>query len=96
MINFPTVLDDLMAQQPILKRNKEIFGYELLFRGMDAQKAQFSDGELATSQVLVNLCIGITKIESQLRKPFFVNMTTELMYRMPFFQSTMTRFTLKF
>ncbi|AEF55591.1 EAL and HDOD domain-containing protein [Marinomonas posidonica] len=80
MIDFPTVLDDLMmAQQPILKRNKEIFGYELLFRGMDAQKAQFSDGELATSQVLVNLCIGITKLESQLKKPFFVNMTTELM-----------------
>ncbi|RBO79567.1 EAL and HDOD domain-containing protein [Marinomonas aquiplantarum] len=86
MINFPTVLDDLMmAQQPILKRNKEIFGYELLFRGMDAQKAQFSDGELATSQVLVNLCIGITKIESQLRKPFFVNMTTELMLSDAFF-----------
>ncbi|KZN13952.1 EAL and HDOD domain-containing protein [Marinomonas sp. TW1] len=86
MTHFPTVLDDLMmAQQPILKRNKEVFGYELLFRGMDAQKAQFSDGELATSQVLVNLCIGITKLESQLRKPFFVNMTTELMLSDAFF-----------
>lgn len=85
-MEFPTVLDDLMmAQQPILKRNKEIFGYELLFRGMDAQQAQFSDGKVATSQVLVNLCIGITKLESQLRKPFFVNMTTELMLSDAFF-----------
>ncbi|MBR7887328.1 HDOD domain-containing protein [Marinomonas sp. A79] len=86
MIEFPAVLDDLMmAQQPILKHTKEIFGYELLFRGKDAHNASVSDGEVATSQVLVNLCIGLTKLESQLRKPFFVNMTTELMLSDAFF-----------
>ena len=86
MIEFPTVLDDLMmAQQPILKKSKDIFGYELLFRGKDALNANISDGESATSQVLVNLCIGITKLESQLRKPFFVNMTTDLMLSDAFF-----------
>ncbi|QRV23351.1 EAL and HDOD domain-containing protein [Marinomonas foliarum] len=86
MIEFPTVLDDLMmAQQPILKKSKDIFGYELLFRGKDALNANVSDGESATSQVLVNLCIGITKLESQLRKPFFINMTTELMLSDAFF-----------
>ncbi|MFQ3185262.1 MAG: EAL and modified HD-GYP domain-containing signal transduction protein [Marinomonas primoryensis] len=86
MIEFPTVLDDLMmAQQPILKKTKEIFGYELLFRGKDALNANISDGDTATSQVLVNLCIGITKLESQLRKPFFINMTTELLLSDAFF-----------
>jgi c-di-GMP phosphodiesterase len=86
MIEFPTVLDDLMmAQQPILKKSKDIFGYELLFRGKDALNANISDGESATSQVLVNLCIGITKLESQLRMPFFVNMTTDLMLSDAFF-----------
>ncbi|TYL48445.1 EAL and HDOD domain-containing protein [Marinomonas sp. IMCC 4694] len=86
MIEFPTVLDDLMmAQQPILKRSKDIFGYELLFRGKNSLFADFTDGEAATSQVLVNLCIGITKMESQLRKPFFINMTTELMLSDAFF-----------
>lgn len=86
MIEFPTVLDDLMmAQQPILKRTKEIFGYELLFRGKDALNANISDGEIATSQVLVNLCIGITELKSQLRKPFFINMTTDLMLSDAFF-----------
>lgn len=86
MIEFPTVLDDLMmAQQPILKKSKDIFGYELLFRGKDALNANISDGESATSQVLVNLCIGITKLESQLGKPFFVNMTTDLMLSDAFF-----------
>ena len=80
MIEFPTVLDDLMmAQQPILKRTKEIFGYELLFRGKDAFNANVIDNDAATSQILVNLCIGITKLETQLRKPFFINMTTKLM-----------------
>ena len=86
MIEFPTVLDDLMmAQHPILKRTKEIFGYELLFRGKDTLNANIADGETATSQVLVNLCIGITKLESQLRKPFFINMTTDLMLSDAFF-----------
>ncbi|ETI58079.1 EAL and HDOD domain-containing protein [Marinomonas profundimaris] len=86
MIEFPAVLDDLMmAQQPILKRTKDIFGYELLFRGKDSLNANISDGEAATSQVLVNLCIGLTKLESQLRKPFFINMTTELMLSDAFF-----------
>lgn len=80
MIEFPTVLDDLMmAQQPILNSKKDIFGYELLFRGKDAFNANVIDNDAATSQVLVNLCIGITKLETQLRKPFFINMTTKLM-----------------
>jgi EAL and modified HD-GYP domain-containing signal transduction protein len=86
MIKFPTILDDIMmAQQPILNRTKEIFGYELLFRGNDALNANIFDGDTATSQVIVNLCIGITKLESQLRKPFFINMTTELILSDAFF-----------
>jgi EAL and modified HD-GYP domain-containing signal transduction protein len=86
MIKFPTILDDIMmAQQPILNRTKEIFGYELLFRGNDALNANIFDGDTATSQVIVNLCIGITKLELQLRKPFFINMTTELILSDAFF-----------
>ncbi len=86
MIKFPTILDDIMmAQQPILNRTKEIFGYELLFRGNDALNANIFNGDTATSQVIVNLCIGITKLESQLRKPFFINMTTELILSDAFF-----------
>jgi EAL and modified HD-GYP domain-containing signal transduction protein len=86
MIKFPTILDDIMmAQQPILNRTKEIFGYELLFRGNDTLNANIFDGDTATSQVIINLCIGITKLELQLRKPFFINMTTELILSDAFF-----------
>lgn len=80
MIEFPTILNDLMmAQQPIFDRKKGIFGYELLFRGKDPLNANIIDNNAATSQVLVNLCMGITKLEIQLRKPLFINMTTDLM-----------------
>lgn len=82
MVSFPTVLDDLMmAQQPIIDRKKHTFGYELLFRGKNALFADFleGDGDAATSQVLVNLCIGITELGSQFNKPFFINITADLM-----------------
>ncbi|TYL49460.1 HDOD domain-containing protein [Marinomonas sp. IMCC 4694] len=88
MVSFSTVLDDLMmAQQPIIDRKKHTFGYELLFRGKNALFADFleGDGDAATSQVLVNLCIGITELRSQLNKPFFINITADLMMSDAFF-----------
>ncbi|SBS27327.1 EAL domain protein [Marinomonas spartinae] len=84
MSEFPSTLDELMmAQQPIFKRNREMFGYELLFRddnhtSQASVDQQQTDGNMATSQVLVNLCIGINQLERQIGMPFFVNMTTEL------------------
>ncbi|MBJ7536537.1 EAL and HDOD domain-containing protein [Marinomonas transparens] len=79
MIEFPEALDDLMmAQQPILTKEKALFGYELLFREKDTSDANVFDGTAATSRVLANLCIGITGMESQVKKPFFINMTTDL------------------
>ena len=80
------VLDDLMmAQQPIFDRQKNLFGYELLFRGEQEHSAIFDDAEKATSQVLVNLCIGITALSPERRQPFFINMTTDLVVSDAFF-----------
>lgn len=75
----------LMAQQPIFDRHKSLFGYELLFRGDHEGEALFQNPEVATSQVLVNLCMGISTLNAQLRQPFFVNMTTELVLSDAFF-----------
>ncbi|TPE48027.1 hypothetical protein FJM67_13915, partial [Maribrevibacterium harenarium] len=73
MSEMNAVLDELMmAQQPIFNRNKELFGYELLFRDHNENCAEFDDSHQATSQVIVNLCIGITELEAQLRQPFLV------------------------
>ncbi|MCO4786861.1 EAL and HDOD domain-containing protein [Marinomonas atlantica] len=75
----------LMAQQPIFDRNRKLFGYELLFRGDQEEQAVFDNPQMATSQVLVNLCTGICELNSQLRQPFFINMTTELVLSDAFF-----------
>ncbi|MCZ2720083.1 HDOD domain-containing protein [Marinomonas sp. 15G1-11] len=77
--------DLMMAQQPIFDINNELFGYELLFRGQEEKFANFTNGEAATSQVLVNLCIGITELNVQLNTPFFINMTGDLLLSDAFF-----------
>ena len=83
---YPEQLNELMmAQQPIFTTQNKLFGYELLFRGQEEQFAQVIDGESATSQVLVNLCIGITELNTQLRTPFFINITSDLLLSDAFF-----------
>ncbi|MCV2401287.1 HDOD domain-containing protein [Marinomonas sp. C2222] len=85
-MTLPNVFNDLMmAQQPILTRKKENFGYELLFRDNTLNIADMSNGEAATSQVLINLCTGISELESHIKKPFFINMTTSLILSDAFF-----------
>jgi len=86
MSSLPSVFNDLMmAQQPIFDANKKLFGYELLFRSSDEEMANVIDGEGATSQVLINLCIGITELEAQMCTPYFVNITRELLMSDAFF-----------
>ncbi|MGB0941959.1 MAG: EAL and HDOD domain-containing protein [Marinomonas sp.] len=86
MASLPGTLNDLMmAQQPIFDKKSKLFGYELLFRNNDETMANVIDGEDATSQVLVNLCIGITELETQMRTPYFVNITRDLLMSDAFF-----------
>lgn len=86
MASLPGTLNDLMmAQQPIFDKKNKLFGYELLFRNNDETMANVIDGEDATSQVLVNLCIGITELETQMRTPYFVNITRDLLMSDAFF-----------
>ena len=86
MSSLPDSLNDLMmAQQPIFDVNQKLFGYELLFRNNNEHMANVIDGEDATSQVLVNLCIGITELEAQMRTPYFINITRELLMSDAFF-----------
>lgn len=86
MASLPGTLNDLMmAQQPIFDKNNKLYGYELLFRNNNEDMANVIDGEDATSQVLVNLCIGITELEAQMRTPYFVNITRDLLMSDAFF-----------
>lgn len=66
--------DIFVARQPILGKDKQVYAYELLFRGAADQFGyQALDGERATAQVLENslLNIGLAKLTNQ--RPAFVN-----------------------
>ncbi len=76
----------LLARQPIYNRSLEIAAYELLFRASSqAQQASFSDGDKATSQVLLN-AFGEAGIESICgQHPAFINFTKNLILNRPTF-----------
>lgn len=66
-----------VGRQPIFDRNREVFGYELLYRDGTENRATFSDPHLATSNVILNsfLEIGIERVAGN--APVFVNFTRE-------------------
>ncbi len=69
-----------VARQPIFKRNKEVFAYELLFRsGLTNYFDPLQDGEEATSKVITNsfLLIGIANITEG--KKAFINFSEEML-----------------
>ena len=69
-----------VARQPIFKRNKEVFAYELLFRsGLTNYFDPSQDGEQATSKVITNsfLLIGIAAITEG--KKAFINFSEEML-----------------
>ncbi len=46
--------DVFVGRQPIYGRRLELYAYELLYRGADIDYADFTEGDRATSQVLLN------------------------------------------
>jgi len=66
----------LVGRQPIYNERLDVVAFELLFRGAASQTtASFTDGDKATSQVILNtfLEIGLDNIVGQL--PAFINLT---------------------
>ena len=70
-----------VARQPIFKKNKTIFGYELLFRGDMSNYFPEINQDTATSNLLSNsfLNMGIESITG--RKTAFINFTENLLLR---------------
>ncbi len=51
----PEILQNIfVGRQPIYSRRLELYAYELLYRGADVDFADFTEGDKATSQVLLN------------------------------------------
>ncbi len=72
----PEMMEDVfVGRQPIYGRDLELFAYELLYRGGDVDFADFTEGDRATSQVLLNTFteFGIDRVVG--RHLAFVNLT---------------------
>jgi c-di-GMP-related signal transduction protein len=72
-------MDIYVARQPIFNMNEETVAYELLYRSSKANSYQHTNGDQATTDVLVNsfMNIGIKEISNG--KPCFINFTEKLL-----------------
>lgn len=72
-------MEVFVARQPILKKNDEVYGYELLYRNSLENHFVPMDGSQATSEVLRNtfLTIGLDRMSQN--KPCFINFTEQLL-----------------
>jgi len=71
--------DMLLAAQPIYDCNDKIRGFELLYRNDKGQSALDVGENRATSEVLFNLCTGITEQVEQFRQPAFINVSRDFL-----------------
>ena len=69
--------DIFVARQPIYDVNNQLIGYELLYRAGDTDVAEFSDGKLASSEVILNSFVnmGIDSLVGSAAA--FINITEE-------------------
>lgn len=78
--------DVLCARQPIFNTKNQIYGYELLYRSVtNTDKADFIDGDIATSELLLNACASINDDETLSQFPLFFNVTRNLLLSDSFF-----------
>lgn len=73
------MLERYVARQPIFDRQNKVFGYEMLFRNSLENYFSGTDGDVATSSVLLNTfdTIGIKTLTNG--KPTFINFTKDLL-----------------
>ena len=77
--------DILFARQPIFKADNSLYSFELLYRGVDTNKAIFENANQATCELIVNYCSGILEDDSSPHVKVFINLTSELILSDYFF-----------
>ncbi|MDB6061943.1 MAG: hypothetical protein JWM78_2046 [Verrucomicrobiaceae bacterium] len=73
----------LFARQPIYDTKHRVFGYELLFREGQADRAEFSHGSAATASVLLDAFSALPVEDVLNGKPAFINFTAQLLNQPP-------------
>ena len=78
--------DIFVARQPIFDAELSVHAYELLFRSGETATANVTDGNAATSQVMINAFLGIGIETLTDNRISFINLTREFIvghYPMP-------------
>ena len=72
--------DIYVARQPIVDRNGDLTGYELLFRSTERNVAELNDNVLATSSVIANVFaeIGLAQVIGPVDG--YLNVDTEFLF----------------
>ncbi len=66
----------MVGRQPILDKEENLFGYELLFRSSDNK--EITNGEQATADVITNSLESIGLLNLTQNKPAFINFTSKM------------------
>lgn len=69
----------LLAAQPIYNRHLEVAGSELLYRDDSGKTALDIGDTAATSELLFNLCTGLTEQFEQFEHPVFINVSSDFL-----------------
>lgn len=72
-------MDIYVARQPIFDINEETVAYELLYRNSSVNNYQHTDGDQATTDVIVNSFLNIGIKELSNGRPCFINFTEKLL-----------------
>lgn len=78
------VASTLLAYQPIYDRSSNIAGGELLYRNDNGLSALDVGEDYATSEVIFNLCTGITEQFEGFQYPLFINVSQEFILSQAF------------
>ena len=79
VITPPQPLQSLFAAQPIFDRNNNRVAVELLYRSDNGVNALEIGEELATTEIIYNLCSGISEQITQYQAPVFINVSAEFL-----------------
>ena len=72
-------ISTLLASQPIYDRENKLYGVELLYRNDLSQSALDVGEATATSELLYNLCAGITEQTDHYHRPAFINVSGDFL-----------------
>ncbi|WP_226643316.1 EAL and HDOD domain-containing protein [Mesobacillus subterraneus] len=72
-------MDIYVARQPIFDMNEKTVAYELLYRNSSVNNYQHTDGDQATTDVIVNSFLNIGVKDLSNGKPCFINFTEKLL-----------------